>query len=525
MTMLSLTTSLLSPTHLVSCSSTNYNIPMANTSDPDKLQSSAKRVAVIGAGVSGLAAAYKLKSNGLNVTLLEADERAGGKIRSAVKNGYIWDEGANTMTESESEVTSLLDDLGIRDKQQLPLSQNKRYVVRDGLPVLLPSGPISIFTSNFLSAKSKLRLLCEPFSWRRRDNAKVSDEQADESVSDFFGRHFGEEFVDYLIDPFVGGTSAADPKTISMRHSFPELWDIEDRFGSIIAGAIQSRLTPKPGEQKKPVKKTRVCGSFSFKGGMQTLIDTICERFSEDELKLKCKVLSLSYSHEGHSNNWSLSCLSNKSIEERPFDAVVVTAPLTNVKDMKILKGGSPFSLDFVPEVDYLPVSIIVTAFKKVNVERPLEGFGVLIPSKEQEKGLKTLGTLFSSMMFPDRSPADQYLYTTFIGGSRNRELARATTDELKQVVLSDLQQLLGVKGDPSFINHVYWSKAFPRYGQNYESVKMAIAKMENDLPSFFYAGNHKDGLSVGKALASGYKAADLVMSYLNSYSNTNQTL
>ncbi|PKI59256.1 hypothetical protein CRG98_020336 [Punica granatum] len=167
-----------------------------------------------------------------------------------------------------------------------------------------------------------------------------------------------------------------------------------------------------------------------------------------------------------------------------------------------------------------MPLSVIVTTFKKENVKRPLEGFGVLVSSKEQKNGLRTLGTLFSSMMFPDRAPSDLYLYTTFVGGSRNMELAKASIDELKQVVTSDLRQLLRAEGEPTFVNHYYWSKAFPLYGHNYESVLQAIKKMEEELPGFFYAGNHKGGLSVGKAIASGCQAAELVISYLNSTSD-----
>ncbi|KAG6578399.1 Protoporphyrinogen oxidase 2, partial [Cucurbita argyrosperma subsp. sororia] len=161
--------------------------------------------------------------------------------------------------------------------------------------------------------------------------------------------------------------------------------------------------------------------------------------------------------------------------------------------------------------------SVMITTFRKESVKRPLEGFGVLVPSLEQQNGLRTLGTLFSSMMFPNRASNDEYLYTTFIGGGRNRELAKSSTDELKQIVTSDLRQLLGVEGEPTFVNHFYWRKAFPLYGRNYDSVVKAIETMEKSLPGFFYAGNHRDGLSVGKSIASGCKAADLVISYLES--------
>ncbi|XP_021775105.1 protoporphyrinogen oxidase, chloroplastic/mitochondrial-like [Chenopodium quinoa] len=495
----------------------NYPV-MGNVSERNQ-PSSAKRVAVVGAGVSGLAAAYKLKSNGLNVTLYEADSRAGGKLKTVVKDGLIWDEGANTMTESEEEVTSLFDDLKLREKLQLPISQNKRYIVRDGLPVLLPSNPIALLQSNILSAQSKLQIMLEPFLWRKHNATQVSDNHAHESVGEFFERHFGKEFVDYVIDPFVAGTSGGDPQSLSMRHAFPELWNIENRFGSVIAGFFKSKLSSKKEKGGGSNKKPRVRGSFSFQGGMQTLVDTMCKQFGKDELKLQCKVLSLSHNpnESPSSENWSVSSMSNNNIQDQQYDAVIVTAPIRNVKELKIIQGGNPFSLDFIPEVICLPLSVIITTFKKANVKRPLKGFGVLVPSNEQHNGLKTLGTLFSSMMFPDRAPSDVYLYTTFVGGSRNRELAKASKDELKQIVSSDLQQLLGTDAEPSFVNHYYWSNAFPLYGRNYDSVLRAIEKMERDLPGVFYAGNHKDGLSVGKSIASGYKAAEHVISYLDS--------
>lgn len=495
--------------------------------------SSTKSVAVVGGGVSGLAAAYKLKSNGLSVTIFEAEGRAGGKIKSSSEDGYIWDEGANTMTESEKDVGRLIDELGLQEKKQYPISQNKRYIVKNGMPQMIPSNPIALITSSFLSPQSKLKIFLEPFLWKHqgtKSSLKVSDECSQESVGQFFRRHFGTEVVDYLVDPFVAGTSAGDPESLSMRHAFPELWNLEKKFGSVFVGAIRSKLTGKAkvnGERKTSVEKTKhQRGSFSFHGGMQALIDMLCKELGGDNVKLNSKVLSLSCNVDGSSpfSSWSLSYAANdantKAVrKDQSFDSVIMTAPLCNVQEMKFTKKGSPFVLDFLPKVNYLPVSVVVTAFKKENVRRPLEGFGVLVPSKEQQNGLKTLGTLFSSMMFPDRAPNDQYLYTTFVGGSRNRDLAGAPLDELKQTVTSDLRKLLGIEGQPTFIRHIYWRNAFPLYGHDYNLVLEAIEKMEQNLPGFFYAGNHRDGLSVGKAITSGFKAADLVISHLNSCS------
>nr|CAE01661.2 OSJNBa0084K20.6 [Oryza sativa Japonica Group]CAE02483.2 OSJNBa0076N16.4 [Oryza sativa Japonica Group] len=500
---------------------------MAASDDPR----GGRSVAVVGAGVSGLAAAYRLRKRGVQVTVFEAADRAGGKIRTNSEGGFIWDEGANTMTESELEASRLIDDLGLQGKQQYPNSQHKRYIVKDGAPTLIPSDPIALMKSTVLSTKSKLKLFLEPFLYEkssRRTSGKVSDEHLSESVI-FLCICRDNQVVDYLIDPFVAGTSGGDPESLSIRHAFPALWNLENKYGSVIAGAILSKLSTKGDSVKtggaSPGKGRNKRVSFSFHGGMQSLIDALHNEVGDGNVKLGTEVLSLACCCDGVSSSggWSISVDSKDAKgkdlrKNQSFDAVIMTAPLSNVQRMKFTKGGVPFVLDFLPKVDYLPLSLMVTAFKKEDVKKPLEGFGALIPYKEQQKhGLKTLGTLFSSMMFPDRAPNDQYLYTSFIGGSHNRDLAGAPTAILKQLVTSDLRKLLGVEGQPTFVKHVHWRNAFPLYGQNYDLVLEAIAKMENNLPGFFYAGNNKDGLAVGNVIASGSKAADLVISYLES--------
>ncbi|KAG8082476.1 hypothetical protein GUJ93_ZPchr0014g47227 [Zizania palustris] len=191
---------------------------MPASDDSRSASAPARSVAIVGAGVSGLAAAYRLRKRGVQVTVFEAADRAGGKIRTNSESGFLWDEGANTMTESELEASRLIDDLGLQDKQQYPNSQHKRYIVRDGAPTLLPSDPIALMKSTVISTKSKLKLFLEPLLYEKfskRNSGKVSDEHFSESVGSFIERHFGKEVVDYLIDPFVAGTSAGDPESLS----------------------------------------------------------------------------------------------------------------------------------------------------------------------------------------------------------------------------------------------------------------------------------------------------------------------
>jgi oxygen-dependent protoporphyrinogen oxidase len=486
-------------------------------------------VAVVGAGVSGLAAAYRLRSEGVAVTVFEAQSAVGGKIQSYSKDGLIWEKGPNTMVETEPEVKSLIDELGLREKQQWPVMQNKRYVVRDGKAVPLPSNPLGLITTPLLSAQSKLKIFLEPFLWKRKETSLIDSSSGhnpsrDESVADFFTRHFGREVVDYLVDPFIAGTSGSDPDSVSIRQTFPDLFSIEESYGSLVVGGVKSNLKKKSSSKVQsdcskitPTKKGPR-GSFSFVGGMQTLPHALSEKLDEDSLELNSSVLSLASNQQGNPlrNNWTVAYSKEGSqTAEKHFDAVILTTPMHDMRKLSVKKDGIPYSLDFVPEVVYQPMSVVVTAFKETDVKNALKGFGVLVPRKEQKNGFFTLGTLFSSSMFPDRAPPGQVVFTTFVGGSRSRALASAPFDEVKEVALTDLRRLVGAQGSPVVVKHIYWQQAFPQYSLGYNEFLSSLGKMEADLPGLVYAGNHRGGLSVGKSIASGCKAAGEILSML----------
>ncbi|KAH7292538.1 hypothetical protein KP509_29G073400 [Ceratopteris richardii] len=429
------------------------------------------------------------------------------------------------MTESSVEVSKVIDGLHLRDKQQYPLMQSKRYVVKNGKPELLPSNPLSFLQSRLLSSKAKFNILLEPFLWRRKKQNDTRMLAEEESVGEFLERHLGREVIDYIVDPFIAGTSGSDPDSLSMQHAFPDIWNLEQRYGSLIVGAIKSSLARKKSskEGSGPKARKQSHASFSFTGGLQTLTDAMSESIGQENMHYNATVLSLACNQQGNPlrDSWKISfseeCHQTRKDPDQNFDAVIMTAPLEDFQKMQLCKDGKPYLLDYIPKVIYQPLSVLVMGFKKDDVTCPLDGFGVLVPSKEQANGFKTLGTLFSSSMFPDRAPPGSLLFTTFIGGSRNRELASRPAADLQVAAVNDLQQLVGISGPPVFFKHVFWNRGFPQYGQGYGSVFAALHKLEEDLPGFCYAGNHRDGLAVGKALASGYNAAGRVLDYLQS--------
>jgi oxygen-dependent protoporphyrinogen oxidase len=165
--------------------------------------------------------------------------------------------------------------------------------------------------------------------------------------------------------------------------------------------------------------------------------------------------------------------------------------------------------------VDYPPVRIVALGYNRRDIDHPLDGFGMLVPPVE--KSFDVLGTIFSSTLFPGRAPDGQVLLTTFVGGARNPRLARQPPSAVQSIVERDLTHLLGIEGSPNFVHHVHWPRAIPQYTLGYGAVKDTIESLETEHENLFFAGNYREGVSVGDAMASGGSAAEEVLSTLRS--------
>lgn len=440
-------------------------------------------VGILGGGIAGLTAAYELHQQGLDVIVFEASASTGGKIQTEQTEGYVVEHGPNSLQASTPLLRRLTERLGLEEERMDAQSAaKKRYVVRDGKPVSIPMSPVQLVRTPLFSFSGKLRLLAEPF-------IRSHNDIGNESLGAFIRRRFGEEALDYGINPFVAGVFAGDPDRLAVRHAFPRLAEWDQTHGSVLLGAL---FSDSDDESER--------GIFSFRDGLQTLPDALTVRLGQC---IHCHASVQSIRFEG--TRWIVETESGVSAGDRfAADALISTIPLFRFADLDF---DTPVDRSIFEAVPYPPVSVLALGFPREAVDHPLDGFGMLVP--EVESDIDILGTLFSSSIFPNRAPDGHVLLTTFVGGMRRPELGRAAPPQIEEVVCRDLETLLGVDAEPSFRRLVRWHRAIPQYTLRHQQVQSRIRELEDRHPRLFLAGNYRSGISVGDAMDSGAEAAE----------------
>lgn len=444
----------------------------------------APRVVVIGAGVTGLSAAWTLQDDArragapLSLTVLEAAPRTGGHARSTRADGFLIEAGPNGFLNREPQALALIESVGLGSRLvEARPEAKRRFILRGGTLCQVPDGPATLITTPALSWRAKLRLMAEPF-------APGPPAGVEETIHEFATRRIGAEAAEMLVDAAVSGISAGDSRRLSVGAQFPLMTEMERDHGSLVRAMIARR-----GRGQGPSKL------LSFDEGMGTLTSAIAARLG-GAVRTSSPVTSI----ERAGAAWRVHVNGGDTIEA---DHVVLTVAARAAAPM--VRALDPVLASALDEVIYAGIAVVALGYDVSDVPRPLDGYGYLVTRPE---ALATLGVVWESSLFPGRAPEGSALLRVMLGGSRRPDIVEAPDERKVDVACHELSRVMGITRPPRLVQVFTWPGAIAQYTLGHEGRRAALLDRLGRHPGLAVCGTSYDGVSFNHAVKSGRLAA-----------------
>ncbi len=439
-----------------------------------------KRVVVVGGGIAGLATAFELRtadSAGTEVTVLETAPRAGGNLETERVDGFTCEHGPNGFLDNAPDTLDLVRRLGLTARL-LPSNDaaRRRFLFREGQLHQLPEHPGAFLKSGVLSLKGRLRVLGEPFARSRPEG--------DETIQAFAARRIGTEAADVLVDSMVSGVYGGDARTLSLRASFPKMWEMETAHGSLVR-AMLARRRRRSGESASVLPRGRLT---SFIGGVQDLVDALTASLSLS-VRTNSRVTGVTRLGQG----WRVGLQNGGTLDA---DAVVLAGGA--VHSAAIVSGldtSLALSLAAIPSA---PIVVVALGFDRRTLDHPLDGFGFLVPRGER---LPLLGALWDSSIFPNRAPEGHALVRVMLGGARDPARVSDDEDRLADTAREGLAQTMDLRNAPVWTRVIRHVTGIPQYTVGHLDRLAAVNAALNRLPGLFVTGNSYRGVSINACI------------------------
>ncbi|KAI9082492.1 hypothetical protein K1719_035361 [Acacia pycnantha] len=464
---------------------------------------------IVGGGISGLCIAQALSTKhanaAANVIITEARDQVGGNITTIERDGYLWEEGPNSFQPSDPMLTMVVDS-GLKDDLVLGDPNAPRFVLWNGKLRPVPSKPSDLPFFDLMSIGGKLRAGFGALGLRPPPPGH------EESVEEFVRRNLGDEVFERVY--------AGDPSKLSMKAAFGKVWKLEQNGGSIIGGTFKTlqerNKSPKPPRDPRlPKPKGQTVGSF--RKGLSMLPKAISSRLG-DRVKLSWKLSSISKLESGE---YSLTYETPEGVVSVQSKTVVLTIP--SYVASTLLRPLSTTAADALSKFCYPPVAAVSISYPKEAIrtecliDGELKGFGQLHP---RTQGVETLGTIYSSSLFPNRAPPGRILLLNYIGGATNPGIISKTDDVLVEAVDRDLRKILinpNAK-DPHVLGVRLWPQAIPQFlVGHFDLLDAANAALKNTgHEGLFLGGNYVSGVALGRCVEGAYEAAAEVNDFLS---------
>jgi protoporphyrinogen/coproporphyrinogen III oxidase len=448
-------------------------------------------VAVLGAGISGLAAAYDAQQRGLRVRVLEAGARPGGVILSERFDGWVVDAGPDSMLVQKPAAVALCRELGIADRLVSTLPPRTAYVLRDDAlhPIVdgsflgFPVRAGALLRTSLFTPGGKLRMACEPFIPRATDDE-------DESIASFVRRRFGEEAVDYLAEPLLAGIHAGDVDRLSMRALFPRLVEAERQAGSVMRAFRALRATPAPQ------------GAFvSLPGGTGELVDAVAGALAPGTLTLSARVSELRRATE---------YVVESAAGALRARAVIVAMPAYAAAHL--LRAFDTTLAGLCAAIPYASTATGVFGYRREQIAHPMRGSGFVVPRAEH---LPLLAATWVTSKWPGRAPEGHVLLRAFLGGGRDPHRLDRADEALIEDARDGLRDIMGITGEPLFTRVFRWTRQSPQYEVGHLQRVATIEQRLAAIPGLFLAGSGFRAIGIPDCIADGREMAARAAAFL----------
>ena len=452
-------------------------------------------IAVVGGGISGLAAAHRLSELGARVTLFESTSRLGGTVLTDNEDGFLIEGGPDSFVSGKGSVIGLAEELGIADRiissrpehrGSYVWRQGRLHPLPDGLLLMAPTRLAPLLHTSLLSWKGKLRVLGDLVLPRR-------SAAGDESLQSFVTRRFGTEVLERIAEPLIAGIHAAEPETMSLLASFPRFPQMEREHRSLILAARRLASQPRPEDGPSYFA--------SFRGGMGELTAALVQALGNLELRTGVAVSGISRAYGGY----RLTLFDGAEIE---VGGVILAIPARQAADL--LSEVAPLAAAEVAGIGQVATATVTLAYRVDQIPQLL-GSGFVVPSVE---GRKIMGVSYLSNKWEGRVPDERFaLLRAFVGGANGQELARADEDRLLATVRDELGRLLGITAHPVLSRVRSWDEGLHQYTLGHLDRVVKAESALTALPGLALAGAAFHGIGLNECIASGRQAADLVLS------------
>ncbi len=485
-----------------------------------------KRIIIVGGGVAGLGAAYKIRraadaGHDVEFLLVEKDPRLGGKLATEIvedpkgAGSYIVDGGSDSFLTEKPAIHRVAKQLGIFEDETGTCEENKKtFIVKDGKLVEMPDG-IMMFAPTKIMPMATTKLYSWPAKFRMAFDLVIppkghwdegdTAQDHDESLESFVTRRMGRECLNRLAEPLVGGVNGSDPATMSLAATYPRLLEMEQQHGSLVRGFLAQRkkveemrakYPPKPGEKRRTFFS-------SFRPGLQYLTDRMADAAGREHIRTGVAATSLERLADGR---WRVGVSEGDAIDG---DAVILASEVWAAEDL--VRDVDDELAELLGTIPSSSSATVLMAFDEADCPFDKRWHGILAPGIE---GRAVTGVSLMSSKWPDRAPEGRVLLRGFVGGARDPEIVLKSDDEIVAIALAELTELLGIceGAQPLFARVFRWERGMPQYTLGHLDRVDEIEARVAELPGLALAGGGYRGVGVPNCLESGEQAVTKVL-------------